>query len=331
MRHLRRFAIVSIALGLLCGSASAATFVVTIGAAGTNFVDQTNGTNATNVHVGDTVQWNWASGPHSTTSGSCQPGGVYGGNCTTDGNWDSGVHGASYSFSHTFDREGSFGYYCQIHGSMMIGVVFVTAATGPAPSPDFRFSPTGPIVGATLHFTDTSTGSPTAWAWDFGDGHSADVADPSHAYDAPGSYTVTLTATNGSGSNSSSKVVVVSTGGATTCVAGGQTLCLSNGRFQVTAQWEKSDGTFGAGNAVPLTSDSGYFWFFDPSNIEMVAKVLGACGVNQNYWVFSAGLTNVKVTLFVLDTSNGISEQYLNPLGAAIVPIQDTSAFATCP
>ena len=66
-------------------------------------------------------------------------------------------------------------------------------------------------------------------------------------------------------------------------------------------------------------------------DIEMVTKVLGACGINGNYWVFSAGLTNVKVTLTVLDTSNGISEQYVNPLGSAFAPLQDTSAFATCP
>ena len=332
-RRLRPFvlALMAAALIVLRRDASAATFVVTVGANGTNFVDQASGTNTTTIHVGDTVQWNWQGGPHSSTSGTCQPGGVYGGGCTADGDWDSGVHTASFSFSHTFDREGNFPYYCAIHGTMMLGVVLVQAATGPGPSSDFRFQPTGPIIGTMVHFFDASTGAPISWAWDFGDGHVANAANPSHFYAAAGSYTVTLTATNASGSNSSSKVVVVGAGGQSVCVADASTLCLSSGRYRVTAEWEKPDSTTGSGNAVPLTSDSGYFWFFDPSNIEMVTKVLNACGVNGNYWVFGAGLTNVKVTLNALDTATGVSEQYVNPLNTPVQPIQDTAAFPTCP
>lgn len=322
----------AVALAASSNLARAATFVVTVGGGGyTTFVDQTSGTNSTTIHVGDTVQWNWAGGPHSVTSGACQPGGYYGSDCTPDGNWDTGVQSSGYSFTKTFDREGNFAYYCRIHGYMMLGVVFVQAATGPAPSTDFRFQPTGPIVGTMVHFTDESSGTPTSWSWDFGDGHVAVVASPSHFYAAAGSYTVTLTTTNAAGSNSTSKVVVVAAGGQTACRADAATLCLSNGRFQVTAQWEKSDGTFGFGNAVPLTEDSGYYYFFDPSNIEMVAKVLNACGVNGNFWVFGAGLTNVKVTLFVVDTATGVSETYVNPLNTPFLPIQDTGAFGTCP
>ena len=93
----------------------------------------------------------------------------------------------------------------------------------------------------------------------------------------------------------------------------------------------RSCWTLGASTPIRLTPDAGYFWFFDPTNIEIVTKVLGACAVNGNYWVFAAGLTNVEVTLNVLDTSNGESEQYFNQLNTAFQPIQDTAAFATCP
>ena len=58
---------------------------------------------------------------------------------------------------------------------------------------------------------------------------------------------------------------------------------------------------------------------------------MNACGVNTHYWVFAAGLTNVKATLTVVDTQNGTVQQYVNPQGTAFAPIQDTSAFATCP
>ena len=88
------------------------------------------------------------------------------------------------------------------------------------------------------------------------------------------------------------------------------------------------DGRTGAGNAVPPTADTGYFWFFDSSNVEMITKVLNACGVNQRIWVFGGGLTNVEVTMTVEDTANGFLQSYRNPQGAAFLPIQDTQAFA---
>ncbi len=109
-------------------------------------------------------------------------------------------------------------------------------------------------------------------------------------------------------------------------------MCLNAGRFRVTADWRKPDETTGPGHAVLLTPDSGYFWFFDPANIEAVVKVLNACVDPFNaYWVFSAGLTNVEVTLRVVDTQTGAFKNYVNPLGAAFQPIQDNAAFTTCP
>jgi Subtilase family/Bacterial pre-peptidase C-terminal domain len=114
------------------------------------------------------------------------------------------------------------------------------------------------------------------------------------------------------------------------CIPGPNTLCLSGGRFQVQTNWKKADGTTGAGNAFGLTADTGYFWFFDSTNVEMVVKVLDACSFAQRLWVFAGGLTNVEVTMVVTDTSNGIFKTYVNPQGTAYLPIQDTQAFATC-
>jgi PKD repeat protein len=44
-----------------------------------------------------------------------------------------------------------------------------------------------------VQFTGISNLSPTSWQWDFGDGDSADIQNPSHEYTLPGSYTVNLT------------------------------------------------------------------------------------------------------------------------------------------
>ena len=81
---------------------------------------------------------------------------------------------------------------------------------------------------------------------------------------------------------------------------------------------------------MPLSSDSGYFWFFSADNIELIVKVLDGCAINSEHWVFASGLTNVNVTMIVEDTVTGGSQTYLNPQGQAYQPLQDTSAFS-CP
>jgi len=117
------------------------------------------------------------------------------------------------------------------------------------------------------------------------------------------------------------------TGGQASCQADGQTLCLDAARFRVRAGWTRSDGTSGQGNAVRLTGDTGYFWFFDSANVEVMVKVLEGCGVNGYRWVFASGLTNVRVSLTVTDVVTGTTNPYTNPQGTAFVPIQDTAAF----
>jgi hypothetical protein len=83
--------------------------------------------------------------------------------------------------------------------------------------------------------------------------------------------------------------------------------------------------------AQRLTGDTGYFWFFDSSNLEIVIKILDGCALNGHHWVFAGGLTNVKVTITVTDTANGMQKVYKNPLNTTFLPIQDTAAFTTCP
>lgn len=115
------------------------------------------------------------------------------------------------------------------------------------------------------------------------------------------------------------------------CTPDPETLCLSGGRFRVRLLWTTADGASGAGQALPLSDDTGYFWFFSLDNVEVVVKVLNACGFADRFWVFAGGLTNVQVEMEVVDGDNGQVRTYRNPLGAPFAPIQDTQAFATCP
>jgi hypothetical protein len=118
-----------------------------------------------------------------------------------------------------------------------------------------------------------------------------------------------------------------STPGSGACTADASTLCLDDARFQVRADWRTADGRSGSARAVPLTADTGYLWFFNADNVEVVVKVLDGCGLNNHFWVFAAGLTDVRVAIHVTDTRNQVTNDYLNHLGTAFQPLQDTSAF----
>ncbi|WP_281425775.1 PKD domain-containing protein [Methanofollis formosanus] len=75
----------------------------------------------------------------------------------------------------------------------------------PAIETNFTADQTSGEVPLTVRFTDRSVGDPTAWSWDFGDGETSTEQNPAHTYDAPGTYTVSLTATNLFGSHTTAK------------------------------------------------------------------------------------------------------------------------------
>jgi predicted outer membrane repeat protein len=103
--------------------------------------------------------------------------------------------------------------------------------------------------------------------------------------------------------------------GSEACAPGPQSLCLNGGRFRVELSWRASPTLSGAGQAVALTGDTGYFWFTSPNNLEVVVKVLDGRPVNGFFWVFYGALTNLEYTLKVTDTATGAVRTYTNPLG----------------
>ena len=115
------------------------------------------------------------------------------------------------------------------------------------------------------------------------------------------------------------------------CGFGNPGLCLAGNRFRVQAHFVTHTGDEDGASALGLTADTGYFFFFDPSNVEAVLKVLDGCGINGRHWVFAGGLTDVRTEITVTDLEHDAVKVYINPLGTPFQPIQDTSAFATCP
>ncbi len=62
-----------------------------------------------------------------------------------------------------------------------------------SPKVDISAGFTYTISGLTVGFTDNSTGDPTSWHWNFGDGETSSEQNPVHTYDIAGDYDVTLT------------------------------------------------------------------------------------------------------------------------------------------
>jgi hypothetical protein len=110
------------------------------------------------------------------------------------------------------------------------------------------------------------------------------------------------------------------------CQPSAQRLCLNGDRFAVEVSWKDFQNRTGTGKAVPLSGDTGTFWFFDAANVELIVKILDGGAVNGHVWVFYGALTNVEYTLTVTDTASGTIRTYTNPRGR-FASVGDTQAF----
>jgi PKD repeat protein len=269
----------------------------------------------------------------------------------TDYHWTfgDGTGGTGRTTAHTYGAAGTYSVTLTIAApgsgpacpaGTCIAQTTTVLAVGSTPPPDASFTTSASCsdqfgfeqcqaqVGAPVSFTATSPQNST-YTWNFGDGSQATGRAVSHAWSQAGAYTVTLAASNGQ--QTAFQTMQFQVGAvASSCTASATHLCLLANRFQVDVAWTTSQGASGAGQAVPLGGDTGYFWFFSDANVEMVLKVIDGCALNQSFWVFAGGLTNVQVAITVTDTATSTIRQYSNPQGAAFKPIQDTSAFATC-
>jgi PKD repeat protein len=105
------------------------------------------------------------------------------------------------------------GYDGRATGDPLRYAVFVfDVCCGTTPAPTASFTSTqAASPDNTINFVDTSTNSPTSWAWDFDNNGTTDstTQNPQHTFPAAGDYPVKLTATNGGGPGSVTQVVHV--------------------------------------------------------------------------------------------------------------------------
>ena len=97
------------------------------------------------------------------------------------------------------------------------------------------------------------------------------------------------------------------------CVPSATALCITDGRFRIESLWRDFTGHSGVGHAVPLASDTGSFWFFDPENLELFVKEIDGTDYNSAFWTFYGALSNVEFTVLATDTATGAQHGYFNP------------------
>ncbi|MDI9394258.1 MAG: PKD domain-containing protein [Euryarchaeota archaeon] len=146
----------------------------------------------------------------------------------------------------------------------------------------FTADVTSGTLPLTVNFTDQSTGSPTSWLWDFGDGATASEQNVSHTYTAAGSYTVKLSVTNDSGSDEEIKSDYIKV--------------------------VKSSGTQGNNSAtvslsvtiIPVVSIE-----VSPLALDFGELSAGKTSEAQNLIIKNTGGCDVNVTADVVDSCNG--------------------------
>ncbi len=144
-----------------------------------------------------------------------------------------------------------------------------------APIADFTANLTSVCPGTTINFTDLSSYSPTSWSWDFGGGgtpNTSTAQNPSIVFNTPGTYTVTLVATNANGNDSEIKTgyITVTTSQALPLVEG-----FESATFAPTG-WVVNDINANGNTFQRTTSVSGF-------------GTSTACMIFDNYSVDEAG------------------------------------------
>jgi len=155
-----------------------------------------------------------------------------------------------------------------------------------APVAAFSASPTAGAPPLSVLFTDESTGSMTAWTWDFGDGATSTVQHPAHLYETSGVYTVRLTVSGPGGSNSVTKSELIQVSpdvGAVTPTAR-FTLTPDSGAAPLSVQFtDQSSGTIATwvwsfGDGRSSSAQHPTHLFTDVGIYTITLKVEGAAG-----------------------------------------------------
>ena len=237
-----------------------------------------NPTLFTDLSSGSNLSWDWSFGD---------------GNTSTVQN-PTHVYGVDSSFRAILNVKTPFG--CSDSSSKTILVLPIVSA---------QFNSSLACVGRVINFTDSSSGTPSAWNWSFGDGNIAAIQNPTHIYTATGNYTITLIVSNVSGcSDTISHVIFVNSIPVPNFTA--DTICIGGGMMfnNLTT------------NIQPITS---YFWDFGDGNSSIVN--------NPSYTYATPGVYLVTLTV---TNNGGCDSSITKPVLVNSIPFADFTHDTVC-
>jgi PKD repeat protein len=166
------------------------------------------------------------------------------------------------------------------------------------PVADFSANPTNGVASLAVQFTDLSTNAPTSWSWTFGDGGTSTLQHPSYVYTTPGTYTVTLTASNAFGSDGETKSAYV-----TVSEAGAWTVITYDG-------FETGMGSYTDGGADMMRYTGGtYAW-----EGNCAANIQDNSGVSSSFYHTAtynvSGFSDMEVEFYFVAVSMEVGEDF---------------------
>ncbi len=196
--------------------------------------------------------------------------------------------------------------------SLIMTFLFATGISAYAqPVANFTSNITAGCSPATINFTGTSTGNPTSYSWDFGDGATSTLENPSKIYNTPGVYTVTLTVTNTLGSDTEIKTNYITVFNSPT------------------ASFTVSEDTVCSTTSVIFTSTSTpgdgainqYEWAFS----DLSPNVTGVTSVTHQF-IFSSSTMQTFYPLLSITDINGCNRSFSDTIYVFPQPIANFSA-----
>jgi PKD repeat protein len=254
-------------------------------------------------------------------------------NAPTSWHWTFGDGNSSTAQNPIFTYYGYNYYQVILHVNNNDGESQSTATIGVCPLvASFTVSPANGQVPLTVEFTDTSTDQPISWFWNFGDGTSSNLQDPTHTYITSGVYTVRLDATNNLGRCWYTSTITVSPLVASFTAI--PTTGLASPDKPLTVQF--TDTTKFAGPNQPGYPQ--WYWDFgdgynstqqNPSHMYTVARPEGydvTLAANNGYGWSTPQITHI--TVYSLPTANWSSSALIQGQNAVV---QFTDSSTSCP
>jgi len=184
-----------------------------------------------------------------------------------------------------------------------------------APVANFSANNTNPCVNTPILFTDSSTGNPTSWSWDFGDSNTSTDQNPIHQYSTAGNYTVSLNVTNACGSDTMTKPNYITV----TAPINRYNLTVSSTSGGSVTTPGEGTYTYNASQVVNLvaTADANYHFVNWTGNVGTIGNVTSATTnitMNGNYTI----VANFAIKTYTITATAGANGN-ISPSGAVSV------------